>query len=466
MIELREGARVHFVGIGGIGMSALAEILHHRGYVVTGSDREDSEMTDHLGSLGMEIRIGHAPEAVADADAVVYTPAVGPDNPEVLEAERRGLPALKRAALLGQLARRHRVVGVAGTHGKTTTTAMVGCVVDAAGLDPTVFVGGVVRGLERNVRCGQGEIWVVEADEFDRSLLTLSPEVAVVTSLEADHLDCYGNLEAVERTFEEYLDLIPAGGAAVLCGDAARVRRLGPKDDVRRILYGFGTDADLRAANLRPEGLRTMFEVITKEGSLGDLRLRIPGRHNVLNALAAVGTGMALDVPWSAIEAGLEAFQGVHRRLEVLGEANGVTVVNDYAHHPTEIRATLATVRGVWKGRVVAVFQPHLYSRTRDLSAAFGEALADADRVWVTEVYPAREAPIAGVDGALVAERVQDAGGPEPRFVPRLAELTDALAADVEPGDVVVVMGAGDVEQVAYGLLNELGASTGRGPKV
>lgn len=453
------------MGIGGIGMSALAELLHHRGYAVTGSDRQASEMTDHLAGLGVGVRIGHAPEAVVDADAVVYTPAVGPDNPEVLEAERRGLPVLKRAALLGNLARGQRVVGVTGTHGKTTTTAMVGCVVEAAGLDPTVFVGGVVRGLERNVRCGQGEIWVVEADEFDRSLFTLSPEVAVVTSLEADHLDCYGNLEAIERAFEEYLGLIPPGGTAVLCGDEGRVRRLDTRGDAQRIVYGFGADDDVRAANLRREGFGTRFEVVYEGGSMGDLRIRVPGRHNVCNALAAVGAGMALELPWQAIEAGLEAFQGVHRRFEILGEAAGVTVVNDYAHHPTEIRATLDAARGVWKGRVVAVFQPHLYSRTRDFSVEFGEALAGADRVWVADVYAAREDPIPGVDGGLVAGRVRDAGGPEPRYVPGLAELTDALTATVEPGDVVVVMGAGDVEQVAYGLLNELGASTGRGPK-
>ena len=453
------------MGIGGIGMSALAELLHHRGYAVTGSDRQASEMTGHLAGLGVEVRIGHAPEAVVDADAVVYTPAVGPDNPEVLEAERRGIPVLKRAALLGHLARGQRVVGVTGTHGKTTTTAMVGCVVEAAGLDPTVFVGGVVRGLERNVRRGQGEIWVVEADEFDRSLFTLSPEVAVVTSLEADHLDCYENVEAIERAFEEYLGLIPPGGKAVLYGDEARIRRLDLRGDVRRILYGFGADDDVRAANLRPEGLGTRFEVVSEGGSLGDLSLRVPGRHNVCNALAAVGAGMALDVPWPAIEAGLGGFRGVHRRFEVLGEAGGVTVVNDYAHHPTEIRATLDAARGVWKGRVVAVFQPHLYSRTRDFSVAFGEALAGADRVWVADVYPAREDPIPGVDGGLVADRVRDAGGPEPRYVPGLAELTAALTATVEPGDVIVVMGAGDVEKVAYGLLNELGASTGRGTK-
>lgn len=438
------------MGIGGIGMSALAELLHHRGYAVTGSDRQASEMTGHLAGLGVEVRIGHAPEAVVDADAVVYTPAVGPDNPEVLEAERRGIPVLKRAALLGHLARGQRVVGVTGTHGKTTTTAMVGCVVEAAGLDPTVFVGGVVRGLERNVRRGQGEIWVVEADEFDRSLFTLSPEVAVVTSLEADHLDCYENVEAIERAFEEYLGLIPPGGKAVLYGDEARIRRLDLRGDVRRILYGFGADDDVRAANLRPEGLGTRFEVVSEGGSLGDLSLRVPGRHNVCNALAAVGAGMALDVPWPAIEAGLEGFRGVHRRFEVLGEAGGVTVVNDYAHHPTEIRATLAAARQDWSGRILAAFQPHLYSRTRDFAADFGEALCGADRVWIADVYAAREDPIPGVDGALIAGCVRDAGGPETRYVPDLADLAPALAEDVEAGDLVVVMGAGDVERVAH----------------
>ena len=332
----------------------------------------------------------------------------------------------------------------------------VGAVLEAAGLDPTVFVGGVVRGAERNLRVGAGDMWVLEADEFDRSFLTLAPAVAVVTSLEADHLDCYGDLEAIRRAFEQFLRAVPEGGCAILCGDTLQVRDLPVKDGVERVSYGLRPDLRIRADRVETEGFGSRFDVFDGGRNLGELRLRVPGAHNVSNALAAVGVGAALEVPWEAVKAGLEAFCGVHRRFEILGEAGGVVVVSDYAHHPTEIRATLAAARQGWSGRIVAAFQPHLYSRTRDFAADFGAALCGADRVWIADVYAAREDPIPGVDGALIAGCVRDAGGPETRYVPDLADLAPALAADVEAGDLVVVMGAGDVERVAHEVYERL----------
>lgn len=434
-------------------MSALAEFLHQRGCLVTGSDRQASALTDHLAKLGIPVQIGHSAGAVGDVAGVIYTAAVSFDNPELQAARERGIPTLKRAELLGRLTEGHRVVGVTGTHGKTTTTAMVGTVLEAAGLDPTVLVGGVVRGEERNLRLGEGAFWAVEADEFDRSFLALTPAVAVVTSLEADHLDSYGDLEAIHRAFEQFLASVPAGGHAVLCGDADQVRNLAVKGGIARIFYGLEPDVRIRADQIAQEGFNSRFRVFDGHRELGELRLQVPGLHNVSNALAAVGVGTALGLSWEAQKAGLEAFRGVRRRFEVLGEADGVVVINDYAHHPTEVRATLETARAGWAGRIVAVFQPHLYSRTRDFAADFGEALSRADRVFVADVYPAREEPIRGVDGALIVASVR---GTKARYVPDLADLAPALVADAVAGDLVVVMGAGDVEQVAYEVYEKL----------
>ena len=453
MMDLKAGTRIHFVGIGGVSMSALAELLHRRGCRVTGSDRQASELTDRLEAMGIGVQIGHTAGAVGDAECVVYNSAASSDNPELLAARARGIPLLRRAEFLGHLSAAHRTVAVAGTHGKTTTTAMVGAVLEAAGQDPTVLVGGVVRGPESNLRVGDGDIWAVEADEFDRSFLTLTPTVAVVTSLEEEHLDCYGDLASIRAAFEQFLGAVQAGGWAVLCGDDPGVRDLNISEASERVLYGLGGDTRIQAADVVREGFGSRFQVLDAGKALGEVRLQAPGMHNVSNALAAVGVGRVLDLPWEAVASGLASFRGVHRRFEIVGEAGGVTVVNDYAHHPTEIRATLATARAGWDGRILAVFQPHLYSRTRDFAPAFGEALSAADRVWVADVYPAREAPLPGVTGGLVAEAVRtDAVD----YVPEFKDLGPAVTAELKPGDLVVVMGAGDVERVAYEVYETL----------
>lgn len=453
MVELKPGCRVHFVGIGGVGMSAVAELLVQQDCVVTGSDREASALTDRLGTLGIPVRIGHMEEAVRDADLVVYTSAAGTDNSELREARSKGIPTVRRADLLGRLTTGRRVVGVTGTHGKTTTTAMVGGVLEAADLDPTVLVGGIVRGPERNLRPGSRMLWAVEADEFDRSFLTLRPEVAVVTSLEADHLDCYGDMPALCRAFQQFLD--QTSRCAVLAYDAPYVRGLNATH-LEILSYGLVEETRISAQRLLRDGMQSRFRVCDHGKPLGDIVLRVPGRHNVSNALAAVGVGMALQLPWKAIRSGLENFEGVRRRLEVLGDSGGVRVVNDYAHHPTEVRAALEAIREGWTGRLVAVFQPHLYSRTRDFAVEFGQALSEADQVWVADVYAAREEAIPGVSGEMVARQVRNSGCSEVFYVPALDDLERRLSEALAPDDLVLVMGAGDVEQVAYGLIDRL----------
>lgn len=453
ILNRKQGCRVHFVGIGGVGMSAVAELLFHEECIVTGSDREASALTDRLGMLGIPVQIGHTPEAVENADLVVYTPAAGPENRELQEARSKGIPTVKRARLLGQLTAGRRVVGITGTHGKTTATAMVGAVLEAAGLDPTVLVGGIVRGPERNLRPGSRSLWAVEADEFDRSFLTLRPDVAVVTSLEEDHLDTYGNMEGLFRAFQQFLD--QTSRSAVMAWDGPLVRRLNA-GHLKVFTYGLEDETGISAQSVFQTGLESRFRVVHRKKPLGDIVLRVPGRHNVSNALAAVGVGLALQLPWKEIRAGLENFRGVRRRLEVLGDPGGVRVVNDYAHHPTEVRAALETIRPAGSGRLVAVFQPHLYSRTRDFAADFGRALSEADQVWVADVYAAREDAIPGVSGETVARQVRAAGCTEVIYIPALHDLECRLSKSLAPGDLVLVMGAGDVEQVAYGLIDRL----------
>ncbi|MDE3000578.1 MAG: UDP-N-acetylmuramate--L-alanine ligase [Gemmatimonadota bacterium] len=453
ILKRKTGSRVHFVGIGGVGMSAIAELLFQQDCMVTGSDREASALTDRLETLGIPVQIGHTPEAVENADLVVYTPAAGPENRELQAARSKGIPAVKRADILGQLTAGHRIVGVTGTHGKTTATAMVGAVLEAAGLDPTVLVGGIVRGTERNLRPGSRTLWAVEADEFDRSFLTLSPEVAVVTSLEEDHLDTYGNIEGLLRAFQQFLE--QTSRSAVMAWDGPLVRQLNA-GHLEVFTYGLEDETGISAQSVLQAGLESRFSVVDRRKPLGEIVLRVPGRHNVSNALAAVGVGMALQLPWKAIRTGLENFRGVRRRLETLGDPGGVSVVNDYAHHPTEVRAALETIRPACAGRLIAVFQPHLYSRTRDFAAEFGRALSEADEVWVTDVYAAREDAIPGVSGEAVARHARGAGCAEVFYIPDLQDLEHRLSKSLVPRDLVLVMGAGDVERVAYGLIDRL----------
>ena len=434
-------------------MSALAELLAARGCLISGSDRQDSPLTRRLKQLGIPVRIGHARCATAGADCVVYTSATDSENPERKAAQENNIPLLRRAELLGQLVNPHPAICVAGTHGKTTTTAMISTMLSTANQDPTTLVGGVICGWETALHIGNGALWVVEADEYDRSFLTLKPKIAVVTALEADHLDCYEDMNDIRTAFEQFVNTLPDDGCAVLCADSPEIRMLNLNEPYKKITYGL-TSGDLRATNIEQDGFGVAFDVFEKNKRLGRTRLQVPGKHNVANALSALGVGVYVGLNWEEICNGIEAFRGVHRRFEILGKAQGIAVVDDYAHHPTEIAATIQAARAGWSGRLVVAFQPHLYTRTRDFAPDFAQVLQRADRVWITDIYPAREEPIAGVDGKWLANQILGAN-----YAPALNDLKSALLNDLHADDLLLVMGAGDIETVArdiYQILREI----------
>jgi UDP-N-acetylmuramate--alanine ligase len=465
LMELARRGPVHFMGIGGAGMSPLAEMALLAGARVTGCDSSPGPATQHLEARGAVILQGHDPAHVAGCAALVMTAAVPADHPEVAAARAAGIPVLKRAQALGAIVNHGTVVGIAGTHGKTTTTTLTTTVLAAAGLDPTGFVGARVPAWGGNLRRGGDSLYVVEADEYDRSFHQLRPTVAVVTTLEADHLDIYGSLDAIEEAFRVFVDTVPADGLIAGCADdhgAARLlNRLGGGPE-RIVSYGLSAGAMLRAEDVRPAGGGTAFTVRERGTVLGSATLDAPGLHNVRNALAAVAVARRLGVGWDAIAAGLADYAGVSRRFEQLGEAGGVRVVDDYAHHPTEIEATLSAARaGYPERRIVAVFQPHLYSRTRDFAREFGQALAAADVVFLTDIYAARERPIAGVSGELILSHLHAAGA-DVRYVRERADVVDAVAAELRPGDLCLTMGAGNLDIAARELLQRLGAPASR----
>lgn len=450
--------QIHMVGIGGIGMSSVAEVLLNRGYRVTGSDLQKTEVTERLEALGATIYEGHAAEQVGAADAVVYSSAVRPDqNVETLEADHRRIPRIPRAEILGELMRMKFGVGVAGTHGKTTTTSMTGMVVTEGGFDPTIIVGGKVTVFGSNAVAGAGDIIIVEADEYDRTFLRLTPALAVITNVEADHLDIYDDLGDIQDAFVQYANTVPFFGAAIVCLDDPSVQALIGRIERRVVTYGTSRQAEIRAENVRQDGFTTRFDVFVRHEALGTVELQVPGLYNVRNALAAMAVGIELEMPFDKIRAGLGRFSGVERRFQRVGEAAGVLVLDDYAHHPTEVRATLEAASAGWpERRIVAVFQPHLYSRTRDFQDDFGRAFFDADVLVVTDVYPAREAPVEGVDGALIADLAHRYGHRAVHYVEDKQALPEALAALVQEGDLVMTLGAGDVWRYGRRFLERL----------
>ncbi|MEM0961830.1 MAG: UDP-N-acetylmuramate--L-alanine ligase [Bacteroidota bacterium] len=460
--------RIHMVGIGGIGMSSIAEVLLNRGFAVSGSDLKASEVTERLQTLGAVVHEGHAAEQVADADVVVYSSAVkDPDaNPETAEAQRRLIPIIKRSEMLGELMRAKRGIGIAGTHGKTTTTTMVGLVAKRAGLDPTIIVGGKVAEFGSNAVAGGGEIIVVEADEYDRTFLRLAPIVAVVTNIEADHLDIYRDLDDIKDAFVQFANSVPFFGAAILCLDDENVRSILGRIHRPVRTYGTSRQASLRTENVEQVGATTQFDVYEGAERLGGITLHAPGLHNVRNALAAVAVGLELGVDFPLIAAGLAEYTGVDRRFQVKGEveahsgdgeAGTILLVDDYAHHPTEVEATLsAAARGWSDRRIVAVFQPHLYSRTRDLAEDFARAFYDADVLVVTDVFPAREEPIEGVTGELVADLARQFGHRDVHYVSQKGALPAYLQSLTAPGDLVLTMGAGDIWRFGEAYLQNL----------
>jgi UDP-N-acetylmuramate--alanine ligase len=466
----------HFIGIGGIGMSGIAEILLNLGMKVSGSDLKRSAVTDRLAQLGATVYEGHDAANVTGATVVVTSSAVNANNPEVREAHARKIPVIQRAEMLAELMRLKYGIAIAGMHGKTTTTSMVAAVLSAGGLDPTVVVGGRVDAMGSNARLGASQYLVAEADESDRSFLKLSPILAVVTNLDREHMDCYHDMADVERAFVEFMDRVPFYGAVTACADNALLKGILPRLRRRVFTYGESEEADFRLElidSVRAPGQArgsaagqgssfSRFLVHTAAGPLGPFELHVPGRHNVLNATAAVAIARQLEVPQGKIAEGLAHFCGVDRRFQQRGEARGVAVVDDYGHHPTEIRATLAAARECCHGRIHVVFQPHRFSRTLDLLEEFGGAFADADTVIVLPIYAASEEPIAGVTAERLAERIQ---GPRVEFAPDFTAAVGGAVAASRQGDMVLTLGAGSVSQLALQILAALGAAPSAKPR-
>jgi UDP-N-acetylmuramate--alanine ligase len=444
-------------------MSGIAELLVNLGYPVSGSDLATNPATRRLKKLGAVVHRGHAADQIADADVVVVSSAVREDNPEVAEARRRSIPVIPRAEMLAELMRVKHGVAIAGAHGKTTTTGMVAEVLTAGKLDPTVVIGGRFGKLGSGATLGRGEILVAEADESDGSFLRMNPTIAVVTNIDREHLDHYRDLDEIQRAFRRFLSRVPFYGAAIVCLDEPNTRAILPGLDRKLITFGIDEDADVRATELRISGFTSSFTVHVRAGELGRVTIRTPGRHQVYNALAAIAVGLELDVPFDTVADALGRFGGVDRRMQLRGEAYGARIIDDYGHHPTEIRATLAAIREAFDGRIVVVFQPHRFSRTRALLDEFGQAFSDADRVFVTDIYAAGETPIKGLDGQTVARALVRHGHPSVVYEPLLKEVPGRLGPEICEGDVILTLGAGDVWKVGEQLIRAAKRRGGNG---
>ncbi len=457
MVFLGRTKRVHFVGVGGIGMSGIAEVLLNLGFDVSGSDMKSSDLTARLQSMGAAIFAGHAGGNVAGADVVVYSSAVTADNPELVEARRQGIPTIPRGEMLAELMRLKYAVTVGGAHGKTSTTSLVAAVLAQGGLDPTVIVGGKVRALSSNARLGGSRYVVAEADESDGQFVNLPSSVAIITNIDLEHLDFYPDLAAIEAAFVEYANRVPFYGAVILCADDARVMEVAPRIRRRKVTYSLGGRADVQGHVVERGAGWTRFAVSDPRGALGEVTLHIPGDHYARNALAAVAAGLYLDIPFDQIRAGLESWQGVGRRFEMKGEAGGVLVVDDYGHHPTEVAATIQAALSSYRRRLFVLFQPHRYSRTRALAAEFGKCFDGAHRVFVTDIYAAGEKPIAGVSTQNIIERVRKDGKTSAEHVRNYEDGVRRIVEEARSGDMVITMGAGDVTKAGDLLLSTLG---------
>jgi len=448
--------KIHFVGIGGIGMSGIAELLLNQGYRVSGSDLRESDTTRRLAELGGEIVIGHQAENIVECDVVVTSTAVKVDNPEVVEAHRQHVAVIPRAEMLAELMRMKYGIAIAGTHGKTTTTSMMSLVLHHAGIDPTAVIGGKLDAFGSNAKLGRGKFLVAEADESDGSFMHLSPTIAVVTNIDADHLDFYSGLDEIKQIFIDFINKVPFYGRAVLCLDDPNVQEILPEVKKRYLTYGFSSQADFHASDVKHRQGRTSFTAYFKGEELGRISFRMPGRHNVLNALAVIAVAHELGVPFQTVIGGFRNFGGLQRRFQPRDEVNGVMIVDDYGHHPAEIKATLAAAKSGWSKRVVAVFQPHRYSRTAALFEDFKTAFYQADVLVVTDVYAAGEEPIEGASGESLAQGVIDHGHKDAHYRSSFEEVTDLLGELVAPGDLVVTLGAGNVNQICQLLADRL----------
>ncbi|MFH1138917.1 MAG: UDP-N-acetylmuramate--L-alanine ligase [Pseudomonadota bacterium] len=450
----RKQTHIHFVGIGGIGMSGIAEVLLNLGHLVSGSDLKESDVTRRLASLGARVFVGHKAENVAAADVVVISSAVPKDNPEILAARRDFTPVIPRAEMLAELMRLKYSVAVAGSHGKTTTTSLVGTILGEGALDPTMVIGGKLDSIGSNARLGQGEFLVAEADESDGSFLLLSPTIAVVTNIDLEHLDYYRDLAHIKETFLAFINKVPFYGTAVVCLDDPNVQGLIPEMRKKYLTYGLSTQADIQAAEIENIGWGHSYELVVKGEKKGRIQISLPGRHNVLNSLAAVGVGLELKIPMEAIARALAKIGGIHRRFHLKGEAGGVTVIDDYGHHPTEIKATLAAMKECYPNRrLVVLFQPHRYSRTEALFEDFCSAFNQADKLITTEIYPAGEAPRPGIDGKKLADAISSHGHHDSAFEPDLALMAERVVLRLNPDDVVLTLGAGNIFRVGEKIL-------------
>ncbi len=447
---------IHFVGIGGIGMSGIAEVLLNLGYHISGSDLKETEVTRRLRSLGCEISYGHRKENLREADVVVISSAIRQKNPEVEAAEERLIPVIPRAEMLAELMRMKVGIAIAGTHGKTTTTSLISTVLAAGGLDPTVVIGGRLNSLGSNARLGQGEFLVAEADESDGSFLKLMPTIAVVTNIDPEHLDFYKGIEEIKESFLSFLEKIPFFGLAVLCLDHPNIQSLLPRLKKRFATYGLTTQADFQAKEIAFEGLSTSFDVVHHRRGIGRLSLRMPGIHNVYNALATLATAFELDIPFRVVQETLREFGGIQRRFQIKGEKKGILIVDDYGHHPVEIMATLKAARTGWGKRIIAVFQPHRYTRTQALFKDFLTAFYDADVLILTDIYPAGEDRIEGVESKALFEGLREYSHKDVSYLADKGQIVEHLLRILSPGDLVITLGAGDIWQVSEELVQRL----------
>lgn len=446
---------IHFVGIGGIGMSGIAEVLHKEGYKVTGSDLKDSETTKRLSNLGIKVYIGHRAENIGDAHVVVVSSAVS-DNIEVIEANRRSIPVISRAEMLAELGRLKYAILVAGAHGKTTTTSLISDILTHASFDPTVIIGGRLKATGCNAKLGRGKFLVAEADESDGSFLKLSPTIAVTTNIDREHMDFFKTMDSLKRAFLSFMNKVPFYGVSVLCIEDEYLCELLPSLNRRYITYGFRSEAVLSAINIKKGIMSVSFEVVYKGKNIGDFYLPLPGLHNVLNALAAIGVALELQVDIPKIKEALRGFGGIERRFELKGEVEGIKVFDDYAHHPTEIKATLRAAKEMFPGRLFAIFQPHRYTRTKDLMDEFSSSFNDADSVILLDIYSAGEKPLEGINTETLFERIKKAGHKDALYIKDKDAVTAHIVSNIKRGDVIFTLGAGDVWKIGEKILDKL----------
>jgi len=453
----RKVNKVHFVGIGGIGMSGIAELLLNLGFNVSGSDLNDSEIIQKLKSKGAQVFNEHSINNINNSEVVVYSSAVPNDNIELMAAVEKNIPIIKRAEMLGELvALKQTSIAISGTHGKTSTSSMIGALLSTGKLDPTLIVGGLVQNLDTNSKLGSGDLIVVEADEYDKSFLQIKPTIAIITNIEKEHMDCYNDLDDLLSSFAQFANSVPFYGALIACIDSPKVQNILPLVKRPIITYGLSAQAEISAKNINFNQEQTNFSLYRNNEKLSEISLNVPGKHNVLNSLAAVAIGFELGLSIEHIIKGLKSYGGVRRRFEIKGIANNIMVVDDYAHHPTEVTATLQAAREGWDRRIIAVFQPHLFSRTKDFHKEFAAAFMESDILIITDIYPAREVPIKGVDGKLVYNSVKSIGHKNVHYVPKLEDLKQHLDNLVKTNDMVITIGAGTIWRYGQEYIDHL----------